>query len=53
MPTQAHHRQVEPNPLKRLLEMAAECVLVEWAEAGQIRKVDAAPKSKNRFKQRL
>ena len=33
--------------------MAAEGLLVERAEAGQIRKVDSAPKSKDRFKQRL
>jgi hypothetical protein len=53
MPTQAHHRQIEADPLKCLPKMAAEGLLVERAEAGQIRKVDASPKSKHRFKQRL
>jgi len=63
MPTEAPHRQLEGDPLKRLLKVASERLLMEQllmeqllmerAKAGQIRKVDPAPKRTDGFKQRL
>ena len=43
--------QIEPNPLECLLEMAPEGLLVELAEAGQVRKVDPAAQRKHYLEQ--
>ena len=53
MSSQTTDGQIEPHPLKRLLKMSSKRLLMELAEAGQIREVDPAPKSEDRFKQPL
>ena len=51
MPAQSKNNQVEPHPLKRLPEIPSERLFVKGAEAGQIREVGPAPKSKHCLKQ--
>jgi hypothetical protein len=51
--TQAKNRQIEPDPPECLLKMSSKSLLMESAEAGQIREVDPTSKSEESSKQLL